>query len=64
MHSDVELTMAASSIAVISLTGEHDMGAYEPLRTGFALAATVISILLHRNYHRSRRRPPSRRASR
>src|SRR4051794_40608205 len=31
--------MASPSIAVISLTGDHDLGGYEPLRTAFARAA-------------------------
>ena len=39
MGNDVEITMASASIAVISLSGEHDLGGYETLRTGFVLAA-------------------------
>src|SRR3954451_25053868 len=31
--------MASASVAVVSLTGEHDLGGYEPLRTGVARAA-------------------------
>jgi anti-anti-sigma regulatory factor len=39
MRSDVEITMASASVAVISLGGEHDMAGSEVLRTGFARAA-------------------------
>jgi len=39
VRNDVEITMASASIAVITLSGEHDMAAYEPLRTAFARAA-------------------------
>jgi len=39
MRNEVEITMASASVAVISLSGEHDMAGYEALRTGFARAA-------------------------
>src|SRR3954463_3320566 len=39
VRSDVEITMASASIAVISLAGDQVLAGYEPLRTGFARAA-------------------------